>query len=179
MTILREITNAKHREVENLPFIQYLLKGKISKKHYVTYLYELKTIYYNIESLAKKHGLLDGLYDIERYSKIVEDLQELDPTYSHETLNSTNEYIKYITHLSETNAKLLFAHVYVRHMGDLYGGKLIARMIPGSGKSYMFEDRSLLVKAFNAKLTEDLGDEANRAFDHFIKIFSEMETLIN
>lgn len=176
MTILRDITNDKHREVENLPFIQKLLKGELTKDEYVFYLYELYTIYKMIESYTKASGLLEGLTDIERTEKIGQDLDELAPNYSRELLDNTKEYIDYLASLfvSEEKRNLLFAHVYVRHMGDLYGGKLIARTVPGQGRAYQFEDRPGLIKEFNKKLYIELGDEANRAFDWFIKIFGEM-----
>jgi heme oxygenase len=175
MTILRDITNDKHREVENLPFIQKLLNGQLTKEEYVFYLYELKYIYAMIEDLNKSSGLLEGLTDIERTSKIEDDLSELSPDYSREMLSSTKEYCNYLMDLyNSKDRNLLFAHVYVRHMGDLYGGKLIARTIPGEGRAYQFEDRPKLIKEFGSRLTIELGDEANRAFDWFIKIFGEM-----
>jgi hypothetical protein len=62
-------------------------------------------------------------------------------------------------------------------MGDLYGGKLMARVVPGSGRTYQFDDRPGIIKAFNEKLTIDLGDEANIAFDHFINIFTDLYKL--
>jgi heme oxygenase len=176
MTILRDITNDKHREVENLPFIQKLLKGELTKDEYVFYLYELKYIYKMIEDTTKSAGLLEGLTDIERTNNITKDLEELSPGYTRELLNSTKEYIQYLSDLyfSPEKRNLLFAHVYVRHMGDLYGGKLIARTVPGEGRAYQFEDRPGLIKQFNSKLYIELGDEANRAFDWFIQIFGEM-----
>lgn len=178
MSILRNITNDKHREVENLPFIQCLLTGKLNEEQYVAYLYELKTIYFYIEKFANEHKLLEGLPDIERYLKIVADLEELAPHYHHDVLPSTKRYIKHIETLSKENSKLLFAHVYVRHMGDLYGGKLISRVVPGNGLCYTFDNRAELVKEFNARLSLELGEEANRAFDFFIDIFSELGDLL-
>jgi heme oxygenase len=175
MTILRDITNDKHREVENLPFIQKLLNGQLTKDEYVFYLFELKYIYATIEDLNGSLGLLDDLTDIERTSKIEEDLHELAPDYNRQLLSSTKEYFNYLLDLYHSeNRNLLFAHVYVRHMGDLYGGKLIARTVPGEGRAYQFEDRPALIKEFNKKLHIELGDEANRAFDWFIQIFGEM-----
>jgi heme oxygenase len=176
MTILRDITNDKHREVENLPFIQKLLNGKLTKDEYVFYLYELKYIYSTIEELTKASGLLEGLTDIERTKKICEDLHELAPEYSRIMLTSTEKYLGYLSDLYFTPEKrnLLFAHVYVRHMGDLYGGKMIARSVPGQGRAYQFEDRPKLIKEFGNRLSIELGEEANRAFDWFIQIFGEM-----
>lgn len=176
MTILGNVTRQKHTEVEQLPFVQKLLKGELTQEEYVSYLYELKYIYGTLESLSKACGLLDGLPDIARTEKIREDISELDETYSRELLSSTKEYLHYLNQLFIDPEKrdLLFAHVYVRHMGDLYGGKLIARIVPGQGKAYQFEDRPALIKEFSSRLHIGLADEANVAFDWFIKIFTEL-----
>lgn len=148
MTILNEITKAKHREVEALPLIQDLMQGKVTKEKYTAYLFELHGIYSNLERLADTLGLLDDLVDIHRAEKIKSDLYELDSNYQRELTNSTKKYLEYLTGLSnDDNRKhLLFAHVYVRHMGDLYGGKLMARVVPGSGRAYEFSDRPGLIK---------------------------------
>jgi heme oxygenase len=181
MTILGDVTRQKHTEVENLPFIQKLLNGQLTKDEYVFYLYELKYIYGALESLSKVIKLLDGLPDIERTQKIREDIEELHPGYTREILSSTREYLQYLNQLFSDSERreLLFAHVYVRHMGDLYGGKLIARTVPGEGRAYQFEDRPALIKEFGKKLHIGLADEANDAFDWFIKIFGEMGEKLN
>lgn len=176
MTILREHTNQKHREVEATPFVQYLLSGNITKEHYVAFLYEFRTIYEVIERENHRHGLMKGLEGIERAESIGKDLYELSQSHFHSLMPSTIAYTDHILQLSKTKSKrhLLFAHVYVRHTGDLYGGKIIARLVPGSGRMYAFDDRPGLIKKINEKLTEDLADEANLAFDYFIKIFNEL-----
>jgi heme oxygenase len=176
MTILRESTNLKHREVEQTKFVQYLLSGNISKDDYVSFLFEFRTIYEVIERLNCKYGYLKGLEGIERAEPIHDDLFELNDGYFRPLLSSTIKYLDHLNELEKDKSKrhLLFAHVYVRHMGDLYGGKLIARLIPGSGRMYTFDDRPRLIKAFNEKLTIDLADEANLAFDYYISIFDEL-----
>ena len=181
MTILREHTNEKHREVESTDFVKYLLSGKITKEHYTAFLFEFYHIYFNIERLAQRAGLLEGLEGIERTGKIKQDLLELNPNYCRGYLPSTLNYVQRLLELSgnEKRRDLLMAHVYVRHMGDLYGGKIISRLVPGSGRMYQFDDRPALIKAFNAKLTVDLKDEANNAFDHFINIFEDLWKEIN
>ena len=173
MTILREITHAKHREVEALPMIQCIMQGPTTEQ-YTHYLYELKEIYKVIEGLAKEAGILNDLNGIERYQLICEDLEELDPSFKRDLMPATLRYINHLYATSYHNPHLLLAHVYVRHMGDLYGGKLMARVVPGSGKAYQFEDRPGIIKVFNDKLTLDLGDEANLAFNYFIEIFDEL-----
>lgn len=179
MTILREITHAKHREVEALPLIQTIMQGKVTKEQYVCYLYELANIYDVLETLASSKGVLEGLFGIERTEKIYQDLEELNDSYYRPLTQASLDYISYLSRLvvNKETTHLLLAHVYVRHMGDLYGGKLMARVVPGSGRAYHFDDRPGIIKAFNEKLTLELGDEANVAFDHFIKIFAELYTL--
>jgi hypothetical protein len=60
-------------------------------------------------------------------------------------------------------------------MGDLYGGKVIAKRVPGSGRSYEFADRPSLIKAFDAKLNLGLLDEALTAFDLAGELFTELQ----
>lgn len=178
MTILREITHAKHREVEALPLIQTIMQGKVTTSQYVCYLYELANIYDVLEQLASSKRILSGLEGIERTEKLFQDLAELNSNYYRVLTQSTLNYIAYLTQLANSDeSHLLLAHVYVRHMGDLYGGKLMARVIPGSGRAYQFDDRPGIIKAFNEKLTLDMGEEANKAFDFFINIFTELYAL--
>ena len=173
MTILREATHDKHREVEALPMIQAIMNGPTFDQ-YVSYLFELKEIYRVIELAARSADILKDLPGIERYNAITEDLNDLNSNYARELMPSTKKYIDHIWATAYHNPNLLLAHVYVRHMGDLYGGKLMARVVPGAGRAYKFEDRPGIIKAFNEKLTMDLADEANLAFDYFIQIFDEL-----
>jgi heme oxygenase len=180
MSVLREITQEKHMAVEHLPFIQYLLKGNITQVDYVTYLAEMTSIYQHLEHLASQAGLFDGIEQLPRAKLMQEDLAELDPHYTNQLCSSTQSYLDYLTRLSQSEqASQLFAHVYVRHMGDLYGGKLISRVVPGSGRWYQFENRAELAKLFNERITLDLADEALVAFDHYGNIFKDLWSRIH
>lgn len=177
MSILRTVTEEKHRRVEQLPFIQYLLKGDITKEHYIYYLYEMLQVYSVLESLSKSNGLFDGLDGLERTEKMQQDLNELDAKHEHVLGDQTVKYIDYLHDLSKSkNKDQLFAHVYVRHLGDMYGGKLIARIVPGSGEWYKFDNRAELVKEFNNRLQLEHANEALKAFDYWEQIFKEMWT---
>jgi heme oxygenase len=180
MSVLREITYEKHMAVEHLPFTQYLLGGRITETDYVVYLAEMTAIYRHLEQLAIKAGLFTDMTELPRAQRMEEDLKELAPEYQSELLPTTQQYLAHLTQLANSDrSKDLFAHVYVRHMGDLYGGKLIARGVPGTGRWYEFENRSELVKRFNEKITLDLADEALVAFDHYKNIFQELWTRIH
>jgi heme oxygenase len=175
MSILREVTQKRHQAVEDLPFTQYLLHGGITREHYVTYLAEMLEIYRHLELLATLEGLLDDLPELPRANRIFEDLKELSPGYQHELTESTTEYLRYLSGLSKSDrSHHLFAHVYVRHLGDMYGGKMIARRVPGTGRWYEFDNRADLVKRFNSHLSMELADEALVAFDWFGKIFQDL-----
>lgn len=174
MTILREATNEKHRTIEKLPLIATMFEGKFTKEMYLHYLYEIKHIYNKIETLAKQNNLTEGLYDLYRYDNICKDIEELGGYADRDLMPATVKYLQHLDDLNINNPKMIFAHVYVRHMGDLYGGKMMAKLVPGSGLAYQFADRPRLIKEFNEKLTIDLSDEANLAFDHFIQIFTEL-----
>lgn len=176
MTTLIEYINQKHREIEKTPFVQYLLSDDLTKDNYVVFLYEFRTIYEVIERENAKHGLLRGLEGIERSVAINKDLYELSESHFHSLMPSTIEYTSHILQLSKTKSKrnLLFAHVCAKHMYDLYKGKLIARIIPGSGRIYAFDDRRSLIKKINEKITTNLTDEIDLAFDYYKKIFNDL-----
>jgi heme oxygenase len=175
MSILREVTQEKHQAVEALPFIQYLLQGNITQEHYVMYLAEMLEIYRHLENLAAMAGLLDDMPELPRAQRMRQDLDELSPDYQAELSSATRRYLDYLSTLYESERSAdIFAHVYVRHLGDMYGGKLIARRVPGTGRWYEFDNRGDLVKRFNAKLSMDLAPEALVAFDWFGKIFQDL-----
>jgi len=175
MSILREVTQERHQAVEDLPFTQYLLHGGITREHYVIYLAEMLEIYRHLESLALSKQLLDDLPELPRTHRIAQDLLELDPHYQHQLTASSQRYLQYLTDLADSQRYSdLFAHIYVRHLGDMYGGKLIARRVPGSGQWYEFDNRADLVKRFTAKITPDLADEALTAFDWFHEVFQDL-----
>ena len=175
MSILREYTAEKHKEAEARPFIQYMLHGGIKPNHYAMFLQQMYIVYSNIEYFAEISGLLFDLKDIKRSDYISQDLQELGYSNKTEILKSTEKYRQRIVDLYYGDKKdQILAHVYVRHMGDLYGGKVIAKRIPGSGKCYGFEDRPGLIKALDAKLSMAILDEALLAFDYSAAIFDEL-----
>lgn len=176
---LKDLTYEKHREAETQPFIKILFSGRIDPDYYATFLHNQHPIYEFLEVHAMLHGLLDGLPDIRRAQKIHADYMELwgeDRPHA-PILPVVKDYLDYIKQLHETNPQALFAHIYVRHMGDLAGGQMIAKRIPGKGTMYQFEDAEALKAAIRERLTDDMADEANRCFDFAIRMFQEMMTL--
>jgi heme oxygenase len=179
MSILRNYTNEKHRAAEATPFVQYMLHGNITADDYAVFLQQMELVYRNIEYFAEISHLLHELPDIKRADYMREDLRELGYNVTEEPLPSIKKWCERIVYLYYTDKSQILAHVYVRHMGDMYGGKIIAKKVPGSGKCYGFEDRPALIKALDAKLSTDIVDEALVAFDLAIEFFNELQEKLN
>jgi heme oxygenase len=173
MATLKEQTHEKHKEAETQPFIKEIFQKKVSKHKYAEYLYQLYLIYHAMENIAgPKLGAYEGIPGLYRSKAIFEDFQELavpDKTYT--IKESTLKYIQYIMDITEHND--LLAHMYVRYLGDLNGGQIFAKLIPGSGTMFQFENKEELTNNFRAKLNDNMGLEACVAFDFNIAIVKE------
>lgn len=175
---LKELTWEKHKAAERQDFVKVLFSGKINPKFYAVYLQNMAACYSMLESCAGSHGFLDGLPDIRRVAKIQNDINELGHIKDNRLfVPVVNEYLDHILRLSWNDPKKLLAHVYVRHMGDLSGGQMIAKKVPGSGSYYQFENVEELKNKIREQLTDDLADEANLAFDFSIAIFKQIMEL--
>jgi heme oxygenase len=173
MATLKEQTSEKHKEAETQPFIKSIFQKNVDKDRYAEYLYQLYLIYHAMENLAApKFNLLDDIADIKRASLIFEDFKELSK--DGKTYYITEATLKYINHILDiTDAEKLMAHIYVRHMGDLYGGQMMAKLVPGSGKMFEFNNKDELINKIRSKLNDDMGPEACVAFDYNIALVKE------
>jgi heme oxygenase len=166
---LRDLIKANHDKAESHRFVRILLSGDITKEVYVELLFNQLLCYSKLESLAKHFGLLEGFEEICRAEHIETDLIELGGTSK--VYPSTMAYLEY---LNSVGPKILLAHIYIRHFGDLYGGQIIKKAVPGSGKMYEFEDRNGLIAKVRERLSDELGEEANRAIEFNLQLFEEI-----
>jgi heme oxygenase len=178
---LKDLTHEAHKEAETKPFVKILFSGKINPKIYATFLKNQHPCYEIVEVCAMMHpGLLGGTADARRAPLIHSDFEELwdrekdgDPTI----LPVVKRYIDHIMSIKDDPKKLL-AHIYVRHFGDMAGGQMIAKRVPGSGRMYQFEDVEKLKAHVREKLTDDMADEANVCFKFAGELFEEMMELV-
>lgn len=171
MTTLKELTHESHELAEAHPFTKLVLSKNISAEVYADYLYNQHAVYHTLESVAAIRGLLDDFPGLRRASLIKQDLEELNVSNC-KLYMSTHRYTHYIA-CNLTDEQIL-AHLYVRHMGDMYGGQMIKRCVPGSGHMYDFENRKELIEALRAKLDVSMASEANHCFDYAIQLFTEL-----
>ena len=70
------------------------------------------------------------------------------------------------------------AHVYVRYLGDLRGGQMIAKKIPGNGKYYDFTNPQELAQSIYMNLNDTMAEEAKKVFDFATQLFIEMHEIM-
>lgn len=176
---LKELTAEKHKSAERQEFVKVMFSGNIHPDFYATFLANQHPMYEFLEIHAMFHRLVAGMpEEVRRAPAILEDLQELwNKEEKPKLLPVVDEYLKHITILSTTNPQKLMAHIYVRHMGDLAGGQMIAKRVPGSGKFYQFENPDLLKKLIRDRIDDSLAEEANVCFDFAVKTFQQLMEL--
>jgi heme oxygenase len=170
---LKELTANAHKQAETQPFVKLIFSGNITNEEYAKYLFNQYAVYSTLESFADTAGILSDIQGIKRAEKINKDLDELESSIPSELLPSTVEYIKHLVSIKDEPQKLL-SHIYVRHMGDLYGGQMIATKVPGSGLFYKFKDADALKTAIRDKLDDSLADEALVCFGFASMLFEEL-----
>lgn len=178
---LKELTKDNHSNAERQAFVKILFSGSIDPKLYAAYLYNQFPMYELLEVCAMPHGLLSDMPGILRAKAIRTDFEELwgsDEEDRPKLCPVVKSYMDYIMSIKD-DPKRLMAHIYVRHMGDLAGGQLIAKRVPGSGKYYQFENADDLKTAVRLKIDDSMADEAKVCFDFATQFFKEMMEIAN
>lgn len=170
---LKELTRDIHELAEQRPFAQLLVNGGIQPEHYTNYLFNKYYIYLALEQYIN----IPEIKEIKRADMIREDLEWYEITYNFPPCaltHSTNEYIDYIHKIGNNQDKII-AHMYVRHFGDMFGGAMIAKNLPGPNKYYTFENKGELIKKVRSLLHNDMADEARTCFMYAIRLYRELE----
>lgn len=135
-------------------------------------------VYDPIEWYGRRQGFFDNMPNLPRLRSIYADFKELDDgTYIYLT-PATLDYQTYLHSLGNDlkNRHKIKAHLYCRHMGDLYGGQIIKKQVAhiSSGKFYEFQDADAMKVKIREELTDDLGDEARLAFLYAIRMMRDL-----
>jgi len=166
---LRDHIKKNHDLAEEHPFVKLLFSGGVSTPIYADYLLNQYLMYVKLETLLEHYGLLQGVETVKRSKLMLDDFHELRSNAK--VYKVTYDYVRYLDTVSKEN---LMAHMYVRHFGDLFGGQLMKKVVPGSGAMYEFKDRSNLIKELRERLDDSLADEANRVMLWAIELFQEL-----
>jgi heme oxygenase len=177
---LKDLTWEHHKYAETRPFVKVLFSGKITPEEYATYLFNQHKCYDLLEAIAMMHGLMNDYPTIRRAPAILEDFNEL--WTKQELPVEVPSVGKYHAHLMsiKDDPKKILAHLYVRHFGDLSGGQMIAKRVPGAGKYYQFDGNTTEIKnILRAKLDDSLADEAAVCFKFAAEMFDDLEKVVN
>ena len=177
---LKELTWKNHKKAERKEFASVLMSGNISVPLYYSYLYNQYHMYSVLESALAQRGFPAMMYDVFRTTAIREDMAELEHDYGMlpektKLYPLVADYHEHILNLErERDYDGLVAHMYVRHFGDMYGGSMIAKKVPGAGRMYEFNDKENLKAKLRELLNDDMAKEANICFEYAIKLFEEL-----
>ena len=179
---LKELTKQNHSNAERSWFAGRMFSGQITNPEYAIY---LKQQYESYKALEDRFDNLDSDSKvnfpderIKRADNIFKDLIEMDSKgVNLPTLESTEDYCLYIKKCPE---ELLYAHVYVRYLGDLKGGQMISARVPGQGLYYKFDEPEILEHSIRERLREDdeFVEECKKCFTFATQSFEDLKKYI-
>jgi len=176
---LKQLTWEHHQSAERRAFARDLIKGTVDPYKY--YLF-LVCQWHNYTALENAVIIPPNLNAIKRADRIMEDIKELEELYGFGSPSglppSVKQYEAHIGSLAECdNNHALLAHMYTRHFGELHGGQIIKKKVPGSGKMYEFDgDKDELISEFRKLLDDSMADEAKICFEFASQLFDELST---
>ena len=195
---LRSETKEAHTAAERSGVMRNLLRGKISREKYVALLQNLAVLYEALESELDLHRADAALRQVDwnllrRLPSLRHDIEALGKDLPSDIKPSTMTYVAHLHEIGKSSPGLLFAHAYLRYLGDLYGGQIIKRIVEktfddaSATAFYDFADIGDL-NAFKISFREAIDaipesaagadalvNEAQRGYDLHAQIFSELE----
>jgi len=164
---LKQATSASHRKLESSIFAKALLSGMVPERLWSGYLLSKYTTSVVMEL---RLPVMDEL-GISRRHLLYEDLAP----FTKGTLSKAT--IKYVNKLTTMDIEKLPAHVYVNYMGDLFGGRLIAKGISWSSSHLNRDDAPTIVSKIRDMVADNqefFVDEAITAFEMTREIYDEL-----
>lgn len=202
---LKDATRELHRQAERSGVMAELMQGRISRETYCLLLRNLQPIYSALEAGLDAHHPTDPNVqrlwrpELRRLAALEHDLDHLhagaDWRRDLPVLGAAAEYAERLERLARTDPVLLIPHVYLRYLGDLHGGQMLARIVRqclglqgGLGTAfYAFGDAQLLERLkreFRAGLdglvltpeqADGVMEEACEGFSLHGRVFEEVQ----
>lgn len=203
--LLKEGTKESHDRAENTQFVKDFLKGNIRKELFKLATTALYFTYSALEEEIernKDHPAFAPLYfptELHRKKALIRDMEYLYGEHWEEQAQcseATRKYLERIHEVGQNEPELLVAHAYTRYMGDLSGGQVLKKVaqralkLPSTGEGtqfYLFENvdnaqqfKQLYRARMNAldlnlETKEKIVEEANKAFEFNMQVFSELD----
>lgn len=175
---LKELTKDKHEQAENTKFMKCVFEKTLPIKIWNNYTLQRAFIYSSIERKCINFSLLNPRSEILRSKKLLHDFIQADQELICNQV--TLDYQKHIKSLDDP--QLILAHLYTWHLGDLFGGQAIKKIVTGVSHTALdFNDRMSCIS-----IIRDLCDKWNVAdtnepivaFDYAITLLDSYENLL-
>jgi heme oxygenase len=186
--VLRAATRDLHRRAERAGVMGELLRGRLPRRLYVALLRNLHALYGALEARDLP------VSSLARTRALAADLDVLHGTgwaQAHPLAPSMRQYVR---RLDIATPVALAAHIYVRYLGDLHGGQVLAAVVRrayglpcGAGTSFydfgteqdVAELRarvrlSLAALRLDARQCDEAAAEACWAFEQHVLLFEEL-----
>ena len=189
---LKSATREWHARAERSGVMAALLAGTLSRESYVALLANLRALYAELEpQLQSMHPSWVLQTRLTREPALAADLHAWGAGPAR-LVQATHQYRERLRELHGPLAHRLWAHVYVRYLGDLHGGQLLSRQVRrlyGPSVSVRFYDfgSSEQVHGLREALREQLASlalevtqadevvaEAVSAFEAHCRMFEEI-----
>jgi heme oxygenase len=175
---LKDLTKDKHTKAESTKFMQCVFNQTLPTKLWNDYTLQRAIIYSAIETKCINLNLISKCSELIRAPKMMQDF--LDSQQDFYVRQITVDYQNYIKVL-ETPQQIL-AHLYTWHMGDMFGGQQIKKIVQRVSHSALeFEDQKQCITTIRNLC--DLWDvaetnEPNVAFDCAIKLLESYNDVL-
>jgi len=195
---LKTGTASSHQAAEGVHFVKEFVRGKIDRELYGLMIAQLYHLYGSLEQALDEHapthfGSCHFPNELHRRDALLEDV-EFFHTITPKISPATKDYIEHIEYLSKNKPLLLLSHAYTRYLGDLSGGKVLARVakraldLDDDGLSFYQFPQVKSFKLFKDKYRTALDNlslekdqirelvvEANVAFLLNMRLFEELD----
>jgi len=165
---LREAVKDIHHAAERTKWSQMMISGDMRLEQYAAMLYNMHPIYTELE----RTGLITKP-QVLRADRVQADLDSVGGT-NHGLCLST---VYYVRHLETLDDRDRWAHIYVHYLGNMYGGQMIGRRLPGQHSHLLFEDLDGCIAYVRSNLQDVRTDTAVSAFEWTIKVYDELHNL--
>lgn len=202
---LKKGTAIAHEAAESVHFVKNFIRGKIDRDLYSLLVAQLFHVYTKLEASLDEHApkhFSKCHYPKELYrtQALQEDVEFWHTTSTPPVSEATQDYVDRLDYLSKEKPLLLLSHAYTRYLGDLSGGKVLARVarraldlskddaglafyhFENVGSFKLFKDQyraSLNSLHLTDEQINELVQEANVAFLLNMRLFEELDVLDN
>lgn len=138
---MRERTRGLHAEAEESGIVREIISGRIDRPRYVLFMRNLLPVYQQLELGLARMKAQPGIGDLYRpelfrTQALVADLRTLggpDFETALPLLPAGQRYADRVRVAGGGDGRLLIAHAYTRYLGDLAGGRVLARRLAAAG----------------------------------------------